>query len=77
MGEEFSLRDSDLSDEAIQYFYGVDKSTLLRLASPTQSKSSFTESQLSYARLLFELGTKADLKHGPLYHAYGNMEMVS
>jgi len=33
--------------------------------------------QLIRARELLQLGLLVDLRHGPLYHAYGNMELVS
>lgn len=36
----------------------------------------FAHSQLLKARELFSAGMFTDPQHGPLYHAYGNMEMV-
>ena len=35
----------------------------------------YCNNQLLKARELFSLGLIVDNKHGPLYHAYGNMEM--
>lgn len=34
----------------------------------------YAQSQLNKARELFALGMIVDPRHGPLYHAYGNME---
>ena len=39
--------------------------------------AAYAIGQLVHARELFELGLLADSRHGPLYHAYGNMELVS
>lgn len=36
----------------------------------------FAKEQIDKARLLFAVGMEVDPRHGPLYHAYGNMEMV-
>lgn len=33
--------------------------------------------KLDLARQLFSVGMQVDPQHGPLYHAYGNMELVS
>ena len=37
---------------------------------------AFFKKQLQTARELFSLGAIVDSRHGPLYHAHGNMEMV-
>lgn len=37
----------------------------------------FAKEQVEKARLLFAVGMEVDPQHGPLYHAYGNMEMVN
>ncbi len=36
----------------------------------------FAKKQLDKARELYTLGMIVDSRHGPLYHAYGTMEMV-
>jgi hypothetical protein len=38
---------------------------------------AYAKEQLEKARTLFSIGLAVDPHHGPLYHAYGNMEMVS
>jgi hypothetical protein len=37
----------------------------------------YARNQYKKARELFALGMIVNPKHGPLYHAYGNMELVS
>jgi hypothetical protein len=35
------------------------------------------DEKFQFARHLYEVGREADPMHGALYHAYGNMELVS
>jgi hypothetical protein len=44
---------------------------------PTAAAEHFAAEQFQKARQLFTIGMIVDPQHGPLYHAYGNMEMVS
>lgn len=44
---------------------------------PTVVAQTFASSQFQKARHLFIVGMIVDPQHGPLYHAYGNMELVS
>ena len=48
------------------------------LAAPPNSTAIESALQkFDFAQKLFEVGMEADPQHGPLYHAYGNAEMVS
>lgn len=75
MSEE-RLLDFEASDKTLNYFYGVESDVLMRHPPSNLTSKGFYRQQLSYARFLFNLGLRADPRHGPLYHAYGNMEMV-
>ena len=46
-------------------------------AVPTNIAEAFAAAQFQKARNLFSIGMTVDPQHGPLYHAYGNMELVS
>jgi hypothetical protein len=46
-------------------------------AAPTSVAEAFATAQFHKARHLFSVGMTVDPQHGPLYHAYGNMELVS
>lgn len=46
-------------------------------AIPTNVAESFAAAQFQKARHLYSVGMAVDPQHGPLYHAYGNMELVS
>lgn len=39
-------------------------------------RKKYAEKKFEEARNLFSIGMEADPLHGPLYHAFGNMEMV-
>lgn len=41
------------------------------------SLSAYATSKFEEARQLFSIGMEVDPYHGPLYHAYGNSELVS
>lgn len=45
-------------------------------AAPTSVAEAFAAAQFHKARHLFSVGMAVDPQHGPLYHAYGNMELV-
>ena len=45
-------------------------------AAPTSVAEAFATAQFQKARHLFSVGMAVDPQHGPLYHAYGNMELV-
>jgi len=71
------VADTHVDDDlmlTISDYYGVSVDTLTSHKNLTGKAYSKKQTQL--ARLLFELGMKADPQHGPLYHAYGNMEQV-
>ncbi len=54
------------------------KELVARPDEPVRSSSqaaAFAESQFSLARNLFMIGMEINPLHGPLYHAYGNMEL--
>ena len=42
---------------------------------PTPAAETFAAAQFRKARHLFSIGMVVDPQHGPLYHAYGNMEL--
>jgi hypothetical protein len=44
-------------------------------AAPTAAAEAFAAAQFQKARDLFSVGMMVDPQHGPLYHAYGNMEL--
>lgn len=46
-------------------------------AAPTSVAEAFATAQFHKARHLFSVGMAVDPQHGPLYHAYGNMELVN
>lgn len=46
-------------------------------AVPTNIAEAFAAAQFQKARNLFSIGMTVDPQHGPLYHAYGNMELVN
>lgn len=46
-------------------------------AVPTSVAEAFATAQFQKARELFSVGMSVDPQHGPLYHAYGNMELVN
>lgn len=37
---------------------------------------AYARKQLSVARQLFSIGMEVNPQHGPIYHAFGNMELV-
>jgi len=44
-------------------------------AAPTAAAEAFAAAQFQKARDLYSVGMMVDPQHGPLYHAYGNMEL--
>ena len=46
-------------------------------AVPTNVAEAFAAAQFQKARQLYSVGMAVDPQHGPLYHAYGNMELVN
>lgn len=46
-------------------------------AVPTNVAEAFAAAQFQKARHLYSVGMAVDPQHGPLYHAYGNMELVN
>lgn len=67
---------NSVQDDSLEYFYGLNNDEITSSSNNDTSKT-FSSKQIQLARLLFGLGMKADPQHGPLYHAFGNMENVS
>lgn len=44
-------------------------------ANPGEAETAYATEQYKKARYLFSIGMLVDPQHGPLYHAYGNMEL--
>ena len=56
-------------------FSGLMSDVPLLTANPTLESKKFADMQFKKARHLLSLGMIVDPQHGPLYHAYGNMEL--
>lgn len=71
-----TVNSDEVSYDTLDFFYGINKDLLVQNSHNNLTGKAFNRKQIQIARSLFDLGMKADLRHGPLYHAYGNMEQV-
>jgi tetratricopeptide (TPR) repeat protein len=65
---------SSASASSSRQQYTLDPSLATRES--RAAAQTFAKQQIVKARLLYSVGMSTDPQHGPLYHAYGNMEMV-
>ena len=65
------------SKERLDAYMDSDRSLYNDTDFPKKNLSEQAEQKFIEARVLFSIGMEVDPYHGPLYHAYGNMELVT